>query len=100
MLVSDTLGQHLGDRVGLVLPVARGRADLFSMHTATLGLIEALLVGIASERPAATLASLDALNALRSELAGAPMDLSVRRLRAPRRASGGADRPRAPSRGA
>jgi DNA-binding MurR/RpiR family transcriptional regulator len=100
MLVSDSLGACLGERVGLVLPVARGRADLFSMHTATLGLIEALLVGIASERPAATIASLDALNALRAELAGTPMDLPVRRLRAPRRASAGAGRPAAPSRGA
>ncbi len=100
MLVSDTLGARLGDRVGLVLPVARGRADLFSMHTATLGLIEALLVGIASERPAETLASLDSLNALRTELAGAPMDLPVRRLKAPRRASAAAGRRAGPSRGA
>jgi DNA-binding MurR/RpiR family transcriptional regulator len=100
MLVSDTLGARLGERVGMVLPVARGRADLFSMHTATLGLIEALLVGIASERPAATIASLDALNALRTELAGAPMDLPVRRLRAPRRASAAAGRRAGPSRGA
>lgn len=100
MLVSDTLGPELRDRVGLILPVARGRAELFSMHTATLGLIEALLVGIASERPAETLASLDSLNQLRSELAGAPMELPVRRLRAARRASAGADRPAGPSRGA
>jgi DNA-binding MurR/RpiR family transcriptional regulator len=100
MLVSDTLGARLGDRVGLVLPVARGRADLFSMHTATLGLIEALLVGIASERPAETLENLDSLNALRTELAGAPMDLPVRRLKAPRRASAAAGRRAGPSRGA
>ncbi len=100
MLVSDTLGPRLGDRVGLVLPVARGRADLFSMHTATLGLIEALLVGIASERPAATLASLDCLNALRAELAGVPMDLPGGELKAPRRASAGAGRPKDPSHGA
>jgi DNA-binding MurR/RpiR family transcriptional regulator len=100
MLVSDTLGPQLGGRVALILPVARGRADLFSMHTATLGLIEALLVGIATERPAESLASLEALNGLRAELAGAPMDLPVRRLRAPRRASGAAGRRASPSRGA
>ena len=100
MLVSDTLGARLGARVGLVLPVARGRADLFSMHTATLGLIEALLVGVASERPAETIASLDRLNELRSALAGTPMDLPVQRLRAARPASAAAGRPRGPSRGA
>jgi DNA-binding MurR/RpiR family transcriptional regulator len=100
ILFTDTLGAQLRDRVGLILPVARGRADLFSMHTATLGLIEALLVGVAQKRPAETIASLDALNALRTEFAGMPMDLPVRRLRAPRRASAGAGRRAGPSRGA
>jgi DNA-binding MurR/RpiR family transcriptional regulator len=75
ILVSDTLGSRLRDRVELVLPVARGRADMLSMHTATLGLIEALLVGIAAKRPAETMASLRSLNALRAELVGEPMDV-------------------------
>ncbi len=100
MLFSDTLGPRLRDRIGLILPVARGRADMFSLHTATLGLIEALLVGIARERPAETIASLVSLNELRTELAGVPMDLSVPRLKAPRRASPAADPRPNPSRGA
>ena len=75
ILCTDTLAPKLGDRVDLVLPVARGRADMLSMHTATLGLIEALLVGVAVKRPAETLASLKSLNALRAQLVGAPMDL-------------------------
>jgi len=75
ILCTDTLAPKLGDRVDLVLPVARGRADMLSMHTATLGLIEALLVGVAVKRPAETLASLRSLNALRAQLVGAPMDL-------------------------
>lgn len=70
MLFSDTLGAKLRDRVDLVLPVARGRADLLSMHTATLALIEALLVGVVAERPKDSIASLDALNRLRIALAG------------------------------
>lgn len=70
ILFSDTLGAKLRDRVDLVLPVARGRADLLSMHTATLALIEALLVGVVTERPKAAIASLDTLNRLRSALAG------------------------------
>lgn len=75
ILFTDTLAPRLRDRIGLVLPVARGRADMLSMHTATLGLIEALLVGVAAVRPAETMASLRSLNALRADLVGQSMDL-------------------------
>lgn len=75
ILFSDTLGPKLRERVDLVLPVARGRADMLSMHTATLALIEALLVGVATERPGETIASLEALNRIRTLLAGKDMDL-------------------------
>ncbi len=71
-LVTDTLAATLKDRVDLVLPVPRGRADMLSMHTATLGFIEALLVGVATKRPAETLASLEALNEARKRLSGKP----------------------------
>lgn len=70
LLLTDTLAAQLGGRVDLLLPVARGRADMLSMHTATLGLIEALLVGVAAARPQQTLASLGELNAARERLAG------------------------------
>ena len=75
ILVTDTLGGILGRRVDLVLKVARGRADMLSMHTATLGLIEALLVGIATLRPKETLLGLGQLNRLRTELVGKSMTL-------------------------
>jgi DNA-binding MurR/RpiR family transcriptional regulator len=75
ILFSDTLGQKLHNRVDLVLPVARGRADMLSMHTATLALIEGLLVGVATERPQETIASLESLNKLRTDLAGKTMNL-------------------------
>lgn len=75
ILITDTLASKLRNRVDLILPVARGRADMLSMHTATLGLIEALLVGVAAKRPAETLISLKSLNALRAQLVGASMDL-------------------------
>jgi DNA-binding MurR/RpiR family transcriptional regulator len=78
ILITDTLGGSLGRRVDLVLSVARGRADLLSMHTATLGLIEALLVGLATTRPEQTMASLRGLNQLRTELVGKSMDLPER----------------------
>ncbi len=50
---------------------------MLSMHTATLGFIEALLAGIAAKRPDETLASLKALNEARQKLAGQPMNSRV-----------------------
>ena len=75
ILVTDTLGSKLKRRVNHVLPVQRGRADALSLHTATLALIEALLVGVAARRPSETVASLKMLNSLRSKIAGQAMDL-------------------------
>lgn len=72
ILVTDTLGEELGKRVDLVLNVARGRAEMLSMHTATIGLLEMLLVGVATMRPDKTLSGLSELNALRAELVGNP----------------------------
>jgi DNA-binding MurR/RpiR family transcriptional regulator len=77
ILLTDTLGPALRERVDLVLPVARGRADWFSMHTATLALIEALLVGVAAARPAETIDNLELLNSLRAKLGGEAMALAI-----------------------
>ena len=78
ILFSDTLGVRLHDRVDQVLAVARGRTDMLSMHTATLALIEALLVGVARERPKDTIANLEALNKVRTALAGKAMGLPAK----------------------
>lgn len=78
ILLTDTLATVLRRKVDHVLPVARGRADMLSMHTATLGLLEALLVGIATRRPRETLKSLTSLNEARETLVGEPMNLPVR----------------------
>lgn len=75
ILFTDTLGAKLRDRVELVLAVARGRADMLSMHTATLGLIEAILVGTATKRPEEVVSNLRSLNTLRAQLVGRRMDL-------------------------
>lgn len=75
LLMTDSLANKLRQRVDLVLPVARGRADMLSMHTATLGLIEALLVGMAVKNSQGTIRSLEALNALREEVVGEAMDV-------------------------
>jgi DNA-binding MurR/RpiR family transcriptional regulator len=70
ILLSDSLGGPLAGRIDLSLAVERGRADRISMHTATLGLIEALLVGVAAKRPNETVKSLMSLDSLRARLAG------------------------------
>jgi DNA-binding MurR/RpiR family transcriptional regulator len=77
ILLTDSLGAKLREMVDLVLPVARGRADMLSMHTATLGLIEALLVGIAAKNPRVTIENLEALNALREQIVGESVDLAI-----------------------
>ncbi|MBV8120623.1 MAG: MurR/RpiR family transcriptional regulator [Alphaproteobacteria bacterium] len=76
-LITDTLAGRLQQRVDLILRVARGQADMLAMHTATLGFIEALLVGVATRRPAETLASLKALNEAREKLVGKTMTLPL-----------------------
>jgi len=68
ILVSDTLGTRLHHRVDLVLPAARGQINMLSMHTATLALIEAILVGVAMAQPEKSLTKLESLNRIRSAL--------------------------------
>jgi hypothetical protein len=45
------------------------------MHTATLGRIEALLIGVATTQPEKTMASLNSLNELRAKLVGRRLDI-------------------------
>lgn len=75
VLISDTLGPKLHHRVSHVLPVARGRMNMLSMHTATLALIEALMVGVAMKRSKESMASLEALNEIRTALSDQNMDI-------------------------
>lgn len=75
LLLTDTLAAKLRHSVDLVLPVARGRADMLSMHTATMGLIEALLVGVASQKAESILGNLKDLNSIREKLAGKSVNL-------------------------
>ncbi len=75
ILISDTLGPKLHHRVSHVLPVARGRMNMLSMHTATLALIEALMVGVAMKRSKESMASLETLNEIRTALSDQNMDI-------------------------
>ena len=79
VLLTDSLERDLGRRVSRVINIPRGRIDAFSLHTATLAFLENLVVGVATLMPQATIASLDQLNALRTELAGQAMKLDATR---------------------
>lgn len=79
IMLTDDLGIRVRDRTDLILNVARGRADLLSMHTATLALIESLLVGVATKSPGPTVESLKALNDLREKIAGKPIEAPAKR---------------------
>lgn len=75
VLVTDSLAGKLRRRTDLILAVARGRADMLSMHTATLALVETLLVGVAVKNDRATIQSLEALNTLRKQIVGDAIDV-------------------------
>jgi DNA-binding MurR/RpiR family transcriptional regulator len=77
-LITDSLAGAVKKRVEVVLSVPRGRSNMLSMHTATLGFIEALLVGIATKRPQETLSSLKKLNQARTRLAGKTVQLQAK----------------------
>ncbi|MGF6233268.1 DNA-binding MurR/RpiR family transcriptional regulator [Inquilinus ginsengisoli] len=68
LLVSDSLGPFVRDRVAEILPVPRGRADHLSMHAGTMLLIEALVVALAARDRERALAGLETLGALRGEI--------------------------------
>jgi DNA-binding MurR/RpiR family transcriptional regulator len=68
VLVGNTLYPHVSDKVTELLPVARGRADHLSMHGATIVLIEAMIVALASQDREAALSSLEKLGALRGAI--------------------------------
>lgn len=70
ILITDSLKAKLRHRVTLALSVPRGKARLLSMHTTTMGLLETLLVGIATQGSARIGASLERLNDLREKLLG------------------------------
>jgi DNA-binding MurR/RpiR family transcriptional regulator len=62
-------------RADVTLRVARGQSDGFSLHAATLTLIEALIIGYAGQNRASVRRNLEALNNTRRGLAGEALHL-------------------------
>ena len=81
VLFTDTLGAALADRVAVALSARRGAADMWSTITTTAVLMDALLFGIAiADRPR-SLATLETLNELRTQITGQPFRGSRRTTR-------------------
>jgi DNA-binding MurR/RpiR family transcriptional regulator len=73
VLLTDTLGARLADRVDVALPALRGRGGALSGGAATMALLDALLLAVAARDRGRSLAALAELNELRKRLRGAPV---------------------------
>lgn len=73
LLVTDTLGPKLADRVDVYFPVLRSVVGSFGTNGATLALLDALLLAVAAGERARSLASLAELNELRHRLRADPL---------------------------
>lgn len=68
VLISDSLGPLVADKVSEILPVPRGKADHLSMHGGTMVLLEALIIALAGRKSEAALDALDRLSTLRGSI--------------------------------
>jgi DNA-binding MurR/RpiR family transcriptional regulator len=73
VLVTDTLGAKLADRIDVALPALRGRGGALSGAATTMTILEALLLALAARDRARSLAALAELNELRKRLRGRPV---------------------------
>ena len=73
MLLTDTLGARLADRVDVALPALRGRGGALSGGAPTMAMLDALLLAVAARDRGRSLAALAELNELRKRLRGAPV---------------------------
>jgi DNA-binding MurR/RpiR family transcriptional regulator len=71
LLVTDTLGPKLSDRIDVALSAARSAQGAFGTNGATLALLDALLIALATRERAASLVALAELNELRARVRAA-----------------------------
>ncbi|MFF4600731.1 MurR/RpiR family transcriptional regulator [Amycolatopsis sp. NPDC001319] len=72
VLVTDTLGEALRDRVAIVLTTPAGSSQMYKMQTTTLALFEVLTLAIAAQQQEPTLHAMALMNRLRDELRYTP----------------------------
>ena len=95
LLLTDTLGEALADRVTVSLSAPVGNTEMFSVQATTLTIIEALALAVAARDSAGALRSMSEMNRIRAELrrhaaADSPGPGSARRARTRRPAPPGA----------
>ena len=78
VLVTDTLGAKLADRVDVTLPAPRTRGGTLSAAVATMTVLDALLLALAAADRVRSLAALAELNDLRRSLRAAPVQEDLR----------------------
>jgi DNA-binding MurR/RpiR family transcriptional regulator len=74
VLLTDTLGTKLADRIDVALSAPRSRGGSLSGSAATIAILEALLLSLAARDRGRSLAALAELNDLRKQLRGAPLE--------------------------
>ena len=72
VLLTDSLGAKLADRVEVTLPALRSRRRGLAGAAATIAVLDALLLALAAREPGRSLATLTELNDLRKRLRGRP----------------------------
>ncbi|MEI6098182.1 MAG: MurR/RpiR family transcriptional regulator [Alphaproteobacteria bacterium] len=68
VLISDSLGPVLQDRITVTLDVPRGRSEHLALHSATLVMIEALVLGVSAQSRDRALDALDDFASLRAAI--------------------------------
>jgi DNA-binding MurR/RpiR family transcriptional regulator len=70
VLITDTLGEALADRVTVTISAPAGDTFAFPIQANTLAIVEALALGVAAQSREAALASMTELDRLRTSLRG------------------------------
>jgi len=85
VLISDSLGLALEGRVSVTLDVPRGRSEHLALHSATLVMIEALVLGLSARHPDRALDTLDEFASLRAAIDSGWTKRGTRRRKTPDR---------------
>ena len=83
VLISDSLGPILAGRVAVTLDVPRGRSEHLALHSATLVMIEALVLGLSARNRDRALDTLDEFASLRAAIDSGWTKRGTRRRKTP-----------------
>lgn len=78
VLLTDTLGLALADRIAVALSAPRGRTGMLASAAASVVVLDALLLGVAASDRSRALAALEELNDMRADIVGYRVDIDQR----------------------